>query len=171
MEEKRNVDDKKMLNNSHKQSMGRSESRAKARPRSQRSPRSTYVCHHCGLQGHTRPNCQKLWAINNASAPRSREPRNDRRNWVGEPSRGRSGDPRVTDLMKMIGAFTNCLESFTRRFESPNSRTQSYKDITPNASGVWWKRVLMHKHYNMSMHQYFLCFATLFGCLLIDYVI
>ena len=33
-----------------------------------------------------------------------------------------------------------------------------------------WKRVLMHKRYNMSMHQYFLCFVTLFGCLLIDYV-
>ena len=34
-----------------------------------------------------------------------------------------------------------------------------------------WKRVLMHKHYNMSMHQYFLCFVTLFGCFLINYVI
>ena len=33
-----------------------------------------------------------------------------------------------------------------------------------------WKRVLMHKHYNMSMHQYFLCFVTLFGCLIIDCV-
>ena len=33
-----------------------------------------------------------------------------------------------------------------------------------------WKRVLMHKHHNMTMHQYFLCFVTLFGCLLIDYV-
>ena len=31
-----------------------------------------------------------------------------------------------------------------------------------------WKRVLMYKHYNMSMHQYFLCFMTLFGCLIID---
>ena len=95
MEERKNVDDKQMVNNSHKQSMGRSESRAKSRPRSQRSLRSTYVCHHCGLQGHTRPNCQKLRAMNNASAPRSRGPRNDRRNWVGEPSRGRSGDPGV----------------------------------------------------------------------------
>ena len=28
----------------------------------------------------------------------------------------------------------------------------------------------MHKHYNMSMHQYFLCFVTMFDCLLIDYV-
>ena len=71
MKEKRNVDDKQMLNNSHKQSMGRSESRAKSRPRSQRGPRSNYVYHHCRLQGHTRPNCQKLRAMNNASAPRS----------------------------------------------------------------------------------------------------
>ena len=31
-----------------------------------------------------------------------------------------------------------------------------------------WKRLLTHKHYNMSMHQYFLCFVTLFGCLIID---
>ena len=28
----------------------------------------------------------------------------------------------------------------------------------------------MHKHYNMSMHQYFLCFVTVFDCLLIIYV-
>ena len=46
----------------------------------------------------------------------------------------------MMDVMKMIGAFTNCLESFTRRFESPNSRTQSYKDITPDASDVWVKK-------------------------------
>ena len=140
MEEKRNVDDKRMVNNSHKQSVCRFESRAKSRPQSQRSPRSTYVCHHCGLQGHTRPNFQKLRVMNNASAPRSRGPRNDWRNWAGESSKGRSGDPGMIDMMKMIGAFTNCLESFTRRFESPNSRTQSYKDITPNASDVWVKK-------------------------------
>ena len=34
MEEKRNVDDQQILNNSHKQSAGRFESRAKSRPRS-----------------------------------------------------------------------------------------------------------------------------------------
>ena len=78
--------------------------------------------------------------MNNASAPRSRGCRNDRRNWAGEPSRGRGGDLGVMDVMKMIGAFINCLESFTRRFESPNSRTQSYKDIPPNASDVWVKK-------------------------------
>ena len=65
--------------------------------------------------------------MNNASAPRSRGPRNDRRNWAGEPLRGRNGDPEMMDVMKMIDAFTNYLESFTQRFESPNSRIQSYK--------------------------------------------
>ena len=52
-----------------------------------------------------------------------RGPRNDKRTWAIESSRDRNGDPGMIDMMKMIGAFTNCLESFTRRFESPNSRT------------------------------------------------
>ena len=78
--------------------------------------------------------------MNSATPQRSRGPRNDRRNWAGEPSRDQNGDPRIMNVMKMISAFTNCLESFTRRFESPNSRTQSYKKITSNASDVWVKK-------------------------------
>ena len=54
--------------------------------------------------------------------------------------RGQDGNSGVMDVMKMIDAFTTCLESFTRRFESPNSRTQSYRDITPNTRDVWVKR-------------------------------
>ena len=69
-----------------------------------------------------------------------------------EPLRDQNGNPGMMDVIKMIGAFTNCLESFTRRFESPNSCIQSYKDITPNARDVWVIKVLMHKHYNMSMY-------------------
>ena len=41
-----------------------------------------------------------------------------------EPLRGRRGDPGVMDVMKMIGAFTNCLESFTRRLKCLHSRKQ-----------------------------------------------
>ena len=78
--------------------------------------------------------------MNSVTAPRSRGPRNDRRNWAGEPLRGQSGDPGMMDIMKMIGVFTNCLEIFTRKFESPNFRTQSYKEITPNVSDVWVKK-------------------------------
>ena len=107
MEEKRNVDYQRMLNNSRKQSVGSSESRAKSRLRSQSDPRSNYVCHHRGLQRHTRPNCQKLRTINSATTPRLRGPRNDMRNWVGEPLRDPNGDPKMMDVIKMIGAFTN----------------------------------------------------------------
>ena len=78
--------------------------------------------------------------MNSATPQRSQGPRNDRRNWAGEPSRDQNGDPRMMDMMKMIGAFTNCLESFTRKFKSPNSHTQSYKEITLNASDMWVKK-------------------------------
>ena len=67
IERKKNVADQWMLTKPRNQSMGKSESRAKSRPQSQRGPRSNYVCHHCGLQGHTRPNYQKLKAMNNVS--------------------------------------------------------------------------------------------------------
>ena len=140
VEKKKIMADKKVLNKPRNQSMVRSEARGKSLPRSQRGSRTNHVCHHCGLQGHTRPKCHKLRALNNATDQRSRRPRNDKRNYTGEPSRDRNGDPGMMDVMKMIGAFTNCLESFTRMFERPNFRTQSYKDITPNASDVWVKR-------------------------------
>ena len=140
VEKKKNVADQRVLNKPRNQSMVRFKARAKSLPRSQRGPRTNHVCHHYGLQGHTRPNCHKLRALRNASDQRSRGPRNDKRTWVVEPSRGRNGDLGIMDVMKMIGAFTNYLESFTRKFESPNSHTQSYRDITPNACDMWVKK-------------------------------
>ena len=39
--------------------------------------------------------------------------------------------------------------------------------ISPQTHVTWgWRRVLMHKHYNISMHQFFLCFVTMLGCVL-----
>ena len=32
-------------------------------PKNQRGPQVKHVCHHCGVQGHTRPNCFKLHAL------------------------------------------------------------------------------------------------------------
>ena len=129
-----------MLNKARNQFVVRSEAKGKSLPRSQRGPRTNHVCHHCGLQGHTKPNCHKLKALKNASDQRSRGPRNDKRTWAVESSRGRNGDLGVVDMMKIISAFTTCLESFTRRFESPNSHTQSYRYITPNTRDMWVKR-------------------------------
>ena len=129
VEKKKNVVDQWVLNKPRNQSVVRFEAKGKSLPRSQRGPRMNHVCHHCGLQGHTRPNCHKLRALKNASDQRSRGPRNDKRTWAVKSSRGRNGDPIVVDVMKTIGAFTICLESFTRRFESPNS-------FVPNPIGI-----------------------------------
>ena len=140
VEKKKNVSDQRVLNKPRNQSVVRSEVKAKSLPQSQRGPRMNHLCHHCGLQGYTRPNCHKLRALKNASDQRSRGPRNDKRTWAVESSRDRNSDLGMINVMKMIDAFTNYLESFNRRFESPNSRTQSYRDITPNTCDVWVKK-------------------------------
>ena len=66
VEKNKTVADQRVLNKPRNQSVVRSEARAKSLPRSQRGPRTNHVCHHCGLQGHTRPNCHKLRVLNNA---------------------------------------------------------------------------------------------------------
>ena len=70
IEEKKNVENQRLLN-PRNQYVGRSKSRAKSRPRLQKGPRSNYVCHHYGLHGHTRPNCQKLRAMNSVTITRT----------------------------------------------------------------------------------------------------
>ena len=57
-------------------------SQKRSPPNSQRGPRMNHACHHCGIQGHTRPNCHQLRALNNTRDQRSRGPRNNRRNWA-----------------------------------------------------------------------------------------
>ena len=140
VEKKMNVANQRVVNKPYNQSVVKSAARAKFLPRSQRGPRMNHLCHHCGLQGHTQPNCHKLRALRNASDQRLRGQRNDKRTWVVESSRDWNSDPGMINVMKMIDAFTNCLESFTKRFESPNSCTQSYRDVTPNARDVWMKK-------------------------------
>ena len=137
VEKKKNVADQRVLNKPHNQSVVRPEAKGKSLPKSQRGPRTKHFCHHYGLQGHTIPNCHKLRTLKNASDQRSRGPRNDKRNWAVKQSRGRDGDSRVMDVMKMIDAFTTCLASFSKRFESHNTCIQSYRNITPNACDVW----------------------------------
>ena len=77
--------------------------------------------------------------MKNARDQRSRGPRDDKRNWAVEQSKSQDGDSGVMDVMKMIDAFTTCLANFNRRFEGHNTRTQFYKDITPNTHDVWVK--------------------------------
>ena len=87
-EKKRNVTDQWVLNKPHNQLVVRSEDKGKSLPKSQRGPRTKHFCHHCGLQGHIRPNFHKLKSLKNANDQRSRGLRNDKRNWAVEQSRG-----------------------------------------------------------------------------------
>ena len=139
-EKNKNVIDQRVLNKSCNQSVVKPEAKGKSLPKSQRGPRTKHFCHHCGLQGHIRPNCHKLKALKNAWDQRSRGPKDNKRNWAVEQSSGQDGNSRVMDVMKMIDAFSTCLANFNRRFEGHNTRTQSYKDITPNAHDVWVKK-------------------------------
>ena len=52
----------------------------KSFPKSQRSPQTQHFCHHCGIRGHTRPNCHKLQALKNTSSQRPKGQRNGKRN-------------------------------------------------------------------------------------------
>ena len=152
VEKKKNVADQWELSKSRNQSVVRSTAREKSLPQLQRGPRMNHLCHHCGFQGHTRPNCHKLRALRNTSDQRSRGSRNDKRTWVVELSRDQNNDPGMMDVMKIIDAFTNCLESFIEGLK--------VLTLVPNPIGIslqthvtcGWRRVLMHKHYNMSMH-------------------
>ena len=137
---KKNVTNQRFMTKHPKQLVVKPKGNGKSLPKSQRDPRTQHFCHHCGLQAHTRPNCHKLRALKNASDQRSRGSRNDKRNWATEQSGGRYVDSRVMDVMKMIDTFITCLANFNRRFESHNTRTQSYRDITPNTCDVWVKK-------------------------------
>ena len=124
VEEKKNMADQRVLNKPRNQSTVRPEAKGRSPRNSQRGLRRNHVCHHCGIQGHTKPNCHQLRALNNARDQRSRGPRDDKRNWtVGQP-RNQNGELGVMNVMKMIEAFTTCLVNFNNRFEGHNSRTQ-----------------------------------------------
>ena len=61
VEKKKNMADQRVLN---KRSEARFEAKGRSPPKSQRGRRMNHVCHHCGLQGHTRANFHKLRALN-----------------------------------------------------------------------------------------------------------
>ena len=120
---KKNVIDRRFMTKPPTQLVVKPKGKGKSLPKSQRGLRTQHLCHHCGIQGHTRPNCHKLQALKNSGDQRSRGLRDDKRNWAVEQSGGRDGDSEVMDVMKMIDAFTTYLENFNRRFEGHNIRT------------------------------------------------
>ena len=138
VEKKSNVIAQMVLTKPPNLFVAKPKAKGKSFPKSQRSPQTQHFCHHCGIRGHTRPNCHKLQALKNTSSQRLREQRNGKGNL--KQSKGREVDSDIGDVMKMIDTITSCLANFTLRFENRNSSTQSSKVITPNIRAVWVKK-------------------------------
>ena len=137
-EKKRNATNQRFFTKPPNQSVVKPKAQWKSLPKSQRGPRTQHFCHHYGIQGHTKQNCHKLWALKNGNYQRPSRQRKDKRN--PKQSKGGEAVSKIGDVMRMIDAFTTCLTSFNKRFESQNNSTQSFRDITVNARVVWVKR-------------------------------
>ena len=123
-EKKQNVSGQRFLTKPLNQSLVKPKAQGKSLPKSQRGPRTQHFCHHCGIQGHTRSNCRKLWALKNGNYQRLSGQRKDK----GSPKQPKGGEAvsNIGDVMKIINAFTAYLTSFNKRFESQNKSTQTH---------------------------------------------
>ena len=72
MVKKRNVTDQQFLSRPPNQSVVKPKAQGNSLPKSQRGSRIQLFCYHCKIQGRTRPNCHKLWALKNGTYQRPR---------------------------------------------------------------------------------------------------
>ena len=72
MEKKPNGTAQKVLTKPQNPIVVKPKAKAKSLPKPQRGPQVQHFCHHCGVRGHTRPNCYKLHALKKANSQRLR---------------------------------------------------------------------------------------------------
>ena len=110
--------------------VARPKERGKSLPKNQRGPQVKHLCHHCGTQGHTRPNCFKFHALKKVDSMRGQE----------ISKRGPKGDSEghlIGDVMEMLKNISLYLASFTPRFESYVGHTPPSKALTQNTHKMW----------------------------------
>ena len=81
--------------------------KGKSLPKNQRGPQVKHVCHHCGVQGHTRPNCFKLHPLKKADSMRGQE--SSKRRPKGAQAKGDSEGHIIGDVMEMLKNISLCL--------------------------------------------------------------
>ena len=92
-----------------------------------------HVCHHCGAQGHTRPNCFKLHALKKVDSMHGQESLKRR-------PKGDSEGHLIGNVMEMLKNISLCLASFTPRFESYVGHTLPSRAFTQNTRKEWVKK-------------------------------
>ena len=97
VEKKPNVIAQKVLTKPPNPFVAKSKAKGKFLPRSERGPQTQHFCHHCGIRGHTWPNCHRLQALKNGSSQRPRGQENGKGNH--KQSKGREVDPGIGDVM------------------------------------------------------------------------
>ena len=102
--------------------------KGKSLPKKQRGPQVKHVCHYCGIQGHTMPNCFKLHALKKANSMHGQEI--SKRRPKGAQSKGVSEGHLIGDIMEMLKNISLCLASFISRFKSNVSCTPPSKALT-----------------------------------------
>ena len=112
----------------------KSKAKGKSLPKSQRRSRVKHFCYHCGIRGHTRPNCFKLFALIRADL------QHPQGNVRGKQAKEENGGQLIGDIMEMLN-ISLCLVSFTPRFESYFVHSPPSKDLTQNTHVVWVKKV------------------------------
>ena len=80
-------------------------------PKNQKGPHVKHFCHHCGVRGHTRPNCFKLQAFMKADSLHGQD--NSRRMPKGIQAKGENEGQVIGDVMEMLKNISLCLASFT----------------------------------------------------------
>ena len=104
--------------------------KGKSLPKNQGRPQVKHFCHHCGVRGHTKPNCFKLHSLKRVDSLCDQG--NSRRMSRGNQAKGENEGQLIRDVMEMLKNISSCLASFTLRFESYVSRTPPSKDLTQN---------------------------------------
>ena len=102
--------------------------KAKSLPKNQRGPQVKHMCHHCGVQGNTRPNYFKLHALKKVNSMCGQEI--SKRRPKGAQAKEDSEGHLIGDVMEMLKNISLCLTSFTPRFESYVGHTPPSKALT-----------------------------------------
>ena len=87
VEKKPNGTAQKVLTKPQNPFVAKPKAKGKSLPKSQRGPQVQHFCHHCGVRGHTRPNCYKLHALKKADSQRLKG--QGKGNWNAKQSKGR----------------------------------------------------------------------------------
>ena len=91
------------------------------------SPKTAHVCHYCGVSGHIRPNCFKLYPHNQVSKR------------LQVPSQGST--PFFGELLKALSFLTQFQENYNSSMSfSRHTRTRVFSSLRSKTRAVWVRK-------------------------------